>query len=313
MMTPMTCPAATAPEPSIAGPRIANLVAGAMLAAASLAPAPAASATPEEVLSDAVSAYTALTPITRPGGLDLEQAHRVQRVLVLVLRPQWGEIVGYKAALTSAAAQRRFGLKRPVTGVLLENMFTSTGATIALDTGIRLILEADLLVRVADEAINDAAGPEEIVAALDEVIPFLETPDLMYAEGVELRGADVVSINAGARLGVMGAPLKVASMRDPVARLGAFTFEMEDGKGEVVARGGGEALMGHPLNAVLWLKNDLNRRGMRLKSGDLLSLGAMHRPLPAHRFERVKLTYHGLSDAPAVIHVGIRRKMVRSW
>src|SRR5690606_21739992 len=106
----------------------AALVAAAMvMTSAATAPAPGS---PQQVLADAVSAYTALVPM--PGGtvLDAAQAAEVQRMLILTLRPRFGEIAGYKAALTSPAAQQRFGVDGPLAGVLLENMFTSTGSIV---------------------------------------------------------------------------------------------------------------------------------------------------------------------------------------
>ncbi|KAA3633176.1 MAG: hydratase [Proteobacteria bacterium] len=277
-----------------------------LAATLALSPVDVALSSPEQALGRAYAAYASLSPIMAGSGLDMIEAERLQRALVLNLRPRWGEVVGYKAALTAPAVRERFGVAAPVTGVLLENMFTTTGSVIDSALAVRPVLEADLLVRVGSEAINDATTRGEVLAALSEVIPFIEIPDLMYDDEVALTGPDIVAINAGARLGVVGEPVAIGGLDDALNRLAAFQVEVVDDGGRVVAEGEGTSLMGHPLDAALWLKNDLKRQGYRLKAGNLLSLGGMGPPVPIGGLERVTATYRGLGDRPLTIHVGFR-------
>ena len=70
-------------------------------------------------------------------------------------------------------------------------------------------VESDLLVRVRDEGINDAGNDHvAILRHLDQVIPFIELPDLVMPPG-KLDGPNLLAINVGARLGVSGAPIPV--------------------------------------------------------------------------------------------------------
>ncbi len=282
----------------------AALVAAAMvMTSAATAPAPGS---PQQVLADAVSAYTALVPM--PGGtvLDAAQAAEVQRMLILTLRPRFGEIAGYKAALTSPAAQQRFGVDGPLAGVLLENMFTSTGSIVDRAAFVRPVLEADLLVRVGDAAINDARNEDEVLAALSEVIPAIEIADLMYADPAVIDGPAITAINAGARLMVAGPNIALSATGETRDRLARFTAGVVDQGGAVITGGDGAALMGHPLGAALWLKNEVLRQGYRLKPGDLLSLGSLGAPVPLSGLERVTATYEGLDREPVEIHIGFR-------
>ncbi len=269
-------------------------------------PWPTLAASPQDALAAVLAAYTRLEPVNKPLGLSASDAETVQRMVVLNLRPQWGEIAGYKAALTSPPAQARFGVSEPVSGVLLDNMFTSTGAIIDRARAVKPVIEADLLVRVADERINDATTGAGILAFLSEAIPFLELPDLMYADMQGLTGADISAINAGARLGATGEPVDLTVLEDAAERLGAFTVKLVDGDGNVLGRGIGEALLGHPLEAALWLKNDLARRGYRLEAGDLLSLGSLGPPLAIDGLTRITATYEGLAESPVTIHLGFK-------
>lgn len=282
-----------------------------VLVAASLAltaPNPLARAddSPQQVLADAVWAYTELVPMPGGAALDAAQAAEVQRMLIMTLRPRFGEIAGYKAALTSPAAQQRFGVDAPLTGVLLENMFTSTGSIVDRGAFVRPVLEADLLVRVGDAAINDARNEDEVLAALSEVIPAIEIADLMYADPSTLDGPAITAINAGARLMVVGPPIALSATGQARDRLARFTAGVVDQNGATVTGGAGAALMGHPLSAAAWLKNEVLRQGYRLKPGDLLSLGSLGPPVPLAGLERVTATYEGLDGEPLEIHVGFR-------
>ncbi len=262
---------------------------------------------PQRTLAVVVDAYTSLAPIGAATGLDDGQAQEVQRMVVLSLRPRWGEVVGYKAALTSPAARQRFGIEEPVLGVLMENMFTTTGSTIDLDSGVRLVLEADLMVRIGSDAINGATTEIEALAALDEVIPYVEIPDLMFAPDVELTAADVVAINAGARIGVVGTPVSVAELPNREDALSSIAVTVIDADGNTRIAGDGSMLLGNPLRAVLWIRDRLAQRGIALKSGDLLSLGSMGPPLILDRgLARVTATYDGLGDRSNKIHIGFR-------
>lgn len=265
-----------------------------------------AQSTPQAALAAVLGAYTDLEPLPRSLGLDTADAAEVQRMVVIALGPRLGEVAGYKAALTSAGAQARFGVDEPVSGVLLDNMFTATGATVSRDAAVRPVLEADLLVRVGDERINDADSVDAVLASISEIIPFVEIPDLMFADISGLTGADITAINAGARLGVTGQPVSLEGLDDVLSRLRTFTVTLTDGDGQVLGGGRGDALMGHPLAAALWLKNDLARRGVRLETGDLLSLGSLGPPISLMTLERVTAVYEGLARQPIEIHVGFR-------
>jgi 2-keto-4-pentenoate hydratase len=54
------------------------------------------------------------------------------------------------------------------------------------------------------------------------------------------------------------------------------------------------------LNAVLWLVRDLARAGIKLKSGDVLSLGSFTAPMPARPGLAVTVRYLGLPGDPTV-------------
>lgn len=220
-----------------------------------------------------------------------------QNLLIERLAGELGAVVGYKAAATSAGAQRQLGLDGPVLGVLFEEMLRPAGSTVSVSDGARLIFELDLLARVGSADINEATTREEALAAIDAFIPFVELGDLMVPKGVVITGPLLQAMNAGARLGIVGEPLPADGLT--VDGVGAAAGSLAK-DGSVVAEAPATALLGHPLDAVLWIVREANARGWKLEEGDVLSLGSMG-PFQAAAPGAISATYVGLSPEPATV------------
>jgi 2-keto-4-pentenoate hydratase len=223
-----------------------------------------------------------------------------RRRLVEKLEAAENRIVGYKAGLTNARIQAQLGATGPVRGVLLEKMLLADGADVPADFGARPALEADLMVIVKDAAIHKAKTHLDVLRALTLVIPFIELPDLLVAEGEKLSASLLVSLNVGARLGVVGKGIPVQATPEFAAALVGMRVVVTDRGGKELASGTGAAILDHPLNAVLWLAQDLEKSRIKLKPGDMLSLGSFTTPLTPRPGLAVTVRYEGLPGNPAV-------------
>ena len=232
--------------------------------------------------------------------LSMQDGECGRRRLVERLESSDNRIVGYKAGLTNAKIQAQFGVSNPVRGVLLEKMLLTDGADVPADFGARPLFEADLLVVVKDTAIHKAKTHLDVLRSLSLVIPFIELPDLVVAEGEKLSAPLIASLNVGARLGVVGKGIPVEPTERFAAALAAMRVVVIDQGGKELASGKGAAILDHPLNAVQWLAQDLEKSRIKLKSGDLLSLGSFTPPLAPRPGLRVTVRYEGLPGNPAV-------------
>ncbi len=223
-----------------------------------------------------------------------------RRRLVERIEASDNRIVGYKAGLTSRAVQEHFGVASPVRGVLLEKMLLKDGADVPADFGARPMYEADLLVVVKDAAIHQAKTHLDALRSISLVVPFIELPDLVVAEGEKLSAPLIVSLNVGARLGVVGKGIPAQATPEFAAALAAMRVVVADQKGNEIASGRGSAILDHPLNAVLWLAQELGKSGIRLKPGDLLSLGSFTAPMNPRPGLAVTVRYEGLPGNPEV-------------
>ena len=232
--------------------------------------------------------------------LSMQDGECGRRRLVERLESSDNRIVGYKAGLTSKAVQERFGVSRPVRGVLLEKMLLTDGADVPAEFGARPVFEADLMVVVKDAAIHKAKTHLDVLRSLSMVVPFIELPDLVMAEGEKLSAPLIVSLNVGARLGVVGKGISVEPTDRFAAALAAMRVVVTDQGGRELASSQGAAILDHPLNAVQWLVQDLEKSRIRLKPGDLLSLGSFTPPMTPRPGLGVTVRYEGLPGNPAV-------------
>ncbi|MBP0445451.1 hypothetical protein J8J14_11750 [Roseomonas sp. SSH11] len=240
-------------------------------------------------------------------GLSMEDAACAREKLVAILAQHHGPAVGYKVGLTNAAAQQRFGVPNPVRGTIFFATTRAQGtaakpAEIPAAFAALPNVESDLLVRVKDEGINEAGSDHvAILRHLDQVIPFIEMPDLVLAPG-QMNGPNLVAINVGARLGVLGEPIPVQATPEFAARLGSMTVTLATDQKEL-SRAPGTALLGHPLNVIPWLVADLKRDGRQLRAGDMISLGGFSPALPTEAGRTVTATYEGLAEQPVTVSV----------
>jgi len=232
--------------------------------------------------------------------LSMRDAECGRRRLIEKLESSDNRIVGYKAGLTNAKVQAQFGVTTPVRGVLLEKMLLADGAEVSARFGARPVFEPDLLVVVKDAGIHRAKSHLDVLRSLSLVVPFIELPDLIVAEGEKLSAPLIVSLNVGARLGVAGKGIPVQATPEFTAALAAMRVVVTDRGGRELASGKGAAILDHPLDAVLWLVQDLEKSRVKLKPGDVLSLGSFTQPLTPRPGLAVTVRYEGLPGNPAV-------------
>lgn len=203
------------------------------------------------------------------------------------LEAEMGAPVGVKVGFTSAPAQQAFGVPGPVAGALFARMLLPNGAELSLAGARKPLFEADLLVSVADAAINTATTREQAAASLHAVQAFVELPDLALAPGVRPTGPLMAAYGVLPWRGVLGQAVPLADLDDPVADLGGLSVTLQQ-DGETVAEAGGAALLGHPLDVVLWL---VQNGAAPLQPGDVISLGSLGPLTPAQPGHAVSAQY----------------------
>ncbi|MGE0387153.1 MAG: 2-keto-4-pentenoate hydratase [Gammaproteobacteria bacterium] len=207
-------------------------------------------------------------------GLDVTAAYRIQSRFVLE-KLRGARVAGFKAGLTSRAAQQRFGLDRPFAGVLYPGGALPGGR--AVDTrrfpGLTLEIEIGYVVdRDITAPVHDIAALRPLIRA---VVPAIELPRIRFRTPQALTGVDIVAANGGSALFVTGDPLPA----DALDRVDDLTVTLSR-DGTPVAQGRGDAALGNQMHALRWLINQTLKLGWAIEAGQLFITGALAAPLP---------------------------------
>lgn len=262
-------------------------------------------------LSDAevaqwAQAYAAKQPFANPPeGMTTADAACTRAKFQQQLARAHGELVGYKVDLSNVHLQKTFRATEPVWGSYYKGMLLPARSTVPAKFGAQPLYKADLLVRVKSSGINQAKTPAEVLAHVDQIIPYIELVDVLVQKPAQLTVNNVAAINVGARLGVMGEPLAVpkeGKARQRMLReLETMSVRVIGPSGRILARGKGSDVMGHPLQAVVWLTGALREQQAELKPGQWVSVGAMSPLLRARAGTRITVAYPGLTGARSVM------------
>lgn len=209
----------------------------------------------------------------RPRSID--EAYAIQdRLHEHHLADGHGPLVGWKIALTSPLMQRLVGIDQPCAGAILANRTHHETATLAHADFASLGVESEIAVAMArDLTAEDAPYDRQSVGdAVATCMAAIEIVDTRNAE------ADVAKVDAGLLIAdnamnagcVLGSPVADWRGLDLATLAGRMIIN-----GEIVGQGIGGDALGHPLQALAWLANNLAGRGQMLKAGDIVLTGSI--------------------------------------
>ena len=223
------------------------------------------------------------------GRLSLDEAYRIQ-LGQIARRVAGGERqIGWKVGLTAKAIQEQFGFHEPVFGCVLDSV--TSGHVFAKGSLISPGFENELCMQVS-RPLSGEIDLATARAAVEKIYPSLEI--------IETRGDFVNQIavaladNAQQKTVVLGTPVPMT------ADLALETIEARvEINGAEVATGLGSAVLGNPLNSVVWLARKLAEFGRRISPGDLIMTGSFTRQFPIAPGDRVRTQFAGIGSVEA--------------
>ena len=220
--------------------------------------------------------------------LSLDEAYRIQLGQIARRCAEGEKQIGWKVGLTAPAIQQQFGFHEPVFGCILESR--QTGHVFARDELIQPGFESELCLHVRQE-LGGEISMATARAAIDVLYPSLEI--------IETRGDFVKQIavaladNAQQKTVILGKPVPLG---DRALEQVACTVRINDA---VVATGMGDAVLGNPLNSVIWLARKLKDYGRVIRAGDIIMSGSFTRQFPIAAGDRVVVEFGGVGEVGA--------------
>jgi 2-keto-4-pentenoate hydratase len=133
----------------------------------------------------------------------------------------------------------------------------------------------------------------EAVRAVEYALPAIEVVGSRIADW-NIQLVDTVADNASSGMVVLGGAPRRLGEFDP--RLCGMVIER---RGEPVSVGAGAACLGHPINALVWLANQMIAVGEPLFAGDLVMTGALGPMVAVAPGEQLEARISGLGTVRA--------------
>jgi 2-oxo-hept-3-ene-1,7-dioate hydratase len=222
---------------------------------------------------------------------DVADAYRIS-VAVRDLKLAAGRSVkGHKIGLTSKAMRSMTGATEPDYGFIFDNWFVLEGSAVSRATMNRPLVEVELAFVMGDELSGPSINVADVIAATDFVLPALEIVDSRY----NARGKNMLvdSIADAAMCGFVVLGGRPLDLRDMDVRRESASLSIN---GDIMETGSAGAVMGNPLNAVVWLVNKLHEFGVMIEPGDVILSGSFVKAIPFNAGDSIVALFDKLGE-----------------
>ena len=226
----------------------------------------------------------------------LEEAYCGQEKVNYLIKKEHDDPIGYKVGFTNKTMQEMFKISEPATGIIYKHMFLDNNSSINYDFGYRVMIEPDILVVIKSENIMTAKNDIEILENISSIHPYIEIISLRFKEETKLNANMIIASNMLATKMMMGKGVKIKANKQFLEKLADINTVFIKDKNTILQEAKTSNLMGHPINVLKWLINDLNKKGKKLKKDDHVSLGSIGKLFPVKKNSSYEYQFNNLEE-----------------
>ena len=225
-----------------------------------------------------------------------DDAYQVQRSYLDHLSASRGALSGYKIAYTSAVMRESRGISAPCSGRMFAAEIANSPAQLRASNYLRPAIECEVAVRLASDITPDGAPytRDSIAPYIESLMTAFEVVDQRQSrapDGTDPAVAGIVANISGAGA-VLGPAVRDWQEIDLAASRGTMSIN-----GTQVGEGLGADVMGHPVEALVWLANSLAARGETMPAGSIVITGSIIPPVPFRPGDVATISVEGLGEA----------------
>lgn len=217
--------------------------------------------------------------------ITIEDAYKIQD-RVIELKLERGEsIIGKKIGLTSKGIREQIGVFEPDYGTLTNRGLIIGKEELDLSTLIEPKIEPELVFILKDDLKGPVVTPWDVISATEGVMPALEIVDTRF-DSWNFKIFDTVADSASYAKIVVGDKMTKLDDLD-LSIIGMASYK----NGELIDTASGAAVMGNPINAVVWLANKMIEFGSYLKKGEVILSGSFTPVFPIEAGDYVNVSF----------------------
>lgn len=237
---------------------------------------------------------TALGPLGVQAPGDMLSAYRLQALANEVLARALGPVAGWKIGCTTAVMQAYLSIDQPCAGAVFASTVHAGSAEVDRATLLRPGVECELAVRLGRD-LGPADGPftrERAAEAVAAVMASIELVDDRYTNFRALGAPTLTADNFFGAGCVLGPEIHDWWLHDLSTLAGRMIVD-----GHLVGEGRGDAILGHPLDALAWLAGTWASLGWMLPAGSFVTLGSLVQTQWLDRGQEVVVALDRLGEA----------------
>lgn len=225
--------------------------------------------------------------------LSVEDAYAIQLMQIDGLCAEGRTVRGHKVGLTNARVQAQLGVDQPDYGHLLDDFFHLEHVTIPMERFIQPRIEPEVAFVLCRPLRGPGVTVTAAIDAVDYVLPALEIVDSRI-EDWRITITDTIADNASSGALVLGStPTRIGEID---LRLTGVTLHRN---GLVAATGACGAVLGSPINSLVWLANTVGSLGVTLEPGQVILPGAATPMVAVVAGDTLTATFAGLGMVTA--------------
>lgn len=238
-------------------------------------------------LYSALQSGVPIAPIRDDINNDIALAYAIQEATVQLRLADGETIVGKKIGLTSPAVQKQLGVDQPDYGVLFSTMDFTGESGISSELLMQPKVEGELAFILGKDLDGDQITLDDVKDAIAEVAAAIEIVGSRI-ENWDIKISDTIADNAS------GSHFVLSPERKALEEVDTAKVKMRlSHNGKLASEGSGEACMGDPLNAALWLAQTMAKMGRPLLKGEILLSGALGPMVVVEPGDKVLLDIEG--------------------
>jgi len=223
-----------------------------------------------EMLLEAERTKKTIAPFTSSIEIiSVDDAYAIQLYQIQKKVDQGAVVKGLKIGLTSKAMQEMLNVHTPDYGFILDSMVYEENVQISPTQFIQPKVEFEIAFFLKKDLKGPNVTAEDVLNATDYVVPAIEIIDSRIADW-KIQFEDTIADNGSSAGTILG------SHRTKLNELDLVDVVMNAYKnGELIDTAKGSAVLDNPINAVVWLANEVAKYGITLEAGMFVLSGAL--------------------------------------
>lgn len=229
-----------------------------------------------QALFNAEQSKKAIVPLTESyPDLTREAAYQIQLEQIQMKINQGAQVKGLKIGLTSKVMQDMLNVHTPDYGFILNTMVFEENEAIDVEQFLQPKVEFEIAFFFNKSLKGPNVTVQDVIDATAYVVPAVEIIDSRIADW-NIKFEDTVADNGSSAGAILGTQKTRLSDIEDISNIQMKVYKNQTFTDEATSA----AVLDNPLNAVVWLANEISNFGVEIEPNMFVLSGALSKALP---------------------------------